>query len=112
MFFQDLFIHLKIPIGGLARWDFTYSFTIGYDYDEERFGDAIDSLWKVIDLICCLFVLICTRFYEYPTPLDYMNSVISYYQNKWRKNIIAQKMLDHITKVTYVKLPNFASLIS
>jgi hypothetical protein len=98
-------------IGRMVKSDVSYPSFIGYEYDKDSFNFGINKIWKVLDLLCCVSMLVTSRFYLYATPSDFFTSTISYYQQKGRKQIAAQEFKNHISAFAHTRLLNLVSLL-
>jgi hypothetical protein len=49
-----------------------------YGYSNPEFSSALENLWKVIDLLASIMLLVCSRFYSYQMPNEYLEAILSY----------------------------------
>jgi hypothetical protein len=54
-----------------------YLFFLYYSYDKTKFYSRLETIWRVVDLMSCTFIIYCTNFYGYNTPKSYMTSLLA-----------------------------------
>jgi hypothetical protein len=73
-----------ISIESLQEMDKTlrtdYAIYMGYEYDPEKYFYQFMNLWKVVDLVTSIVVLVGTQFYEYSKTSEYFDKMQKYYK--------------------------------
>jgi len=67
-----------------------YPYSMDYGYNKAKFRSALENLWKVIDLVASIMLLVCSRFYGYQMPYKYLEAIIT---NKHRKHNATSKLV-------------------
>jgi hypothetical protein len=69
-----------------------YPYSMDYGYSNPKFSSALQNLWKVIDLLGTVMLLICSRFYGYQMPNEYLDAIVT---NEKRKQTAPTKLINH-----------------
>jgi hypothetical protein len=70
-----------------------YPYSMYYAYSKERLLSTSEKLWKVIDLVTAIILLMCSRFYGYKSTREYLTSMKIYYND--RQNATTDKFIKH-----------------
>jgi hypothetical protein len=101
-----------ITIESLTRkWKNTqyYPYSMDYGYSNSDFSPALENLWKVIDLLASIMLLVCSRFYGYQIPSKYLDAILTHEKRKQNEPI----KLINLAKSDPVRknIPIFSTLV-
>ena len=75
-----------------------YPYSMDYAYDREKFYSTLEKLWKVIDLVAPIMLLMSSRFYRYKLPHQYLNATRTHF--KKRRYNPTDRLICHISPPT------------
>jgi len=110
--YHDFSAFSHITVESLTRdWKYPkyYPYSMDYGYSNPEFSSTLENLWKVIDLLASIMLLVCSRFYGYQMPNDYLDAIVSYEKRKQK----APTKLINLTKSDPVRknIPIFSILV-
>ncbi len=109
--YHDFSAFTHISVESLRRgWENPeyYPYSMEYSYNAEKFHSTLKKLWNVIDLVAALMLLMCSRFYGYILPNEYLKASKTYYEK--RKSNATNKFIKHMNS-TRNRIPTIFSLI-
>jgi len=59
-----------------------YPYSMDYAYNKKKFHSTLEKIWQVIDLIASIMLLMCSRFYGYKSPHEYLEAMKNFYKNR------------------------------
>jgi hypothetical protein len=85
-----------------------YALFLDSSYVRRDFQEKLNDIWKVIDLITSVLLLVCSRFYGYSSAIEFLDNITSYDPaNSFAKDLVKLAKSKKIKN----KLPRFLSLL-
>lgn len=110
--YHDFSAFTHISIESYTRnWDNPdyYPYSTDYVYTEEKFYSALEVIWKVIDLITSIMLLVCSRFYGYNLPHEYLEAMKNFKPKMYKPSNV---FIKHVNSMHSLKrAPTVFSLL-
>jgi hypothetical protein len=82
-------------------------FFLDNSFDKHNFHEKLGDIWRVMDLVTALILLVCSRFYGYSSVKEFLENIVLYHSSEYTRAFIKIAQ----SKNVKVKLPRFLSLI-
>lgn len=88
-------------------------YLMDYVYDDAKFHSSMDNIWKALDVVTSLTILILARFYCYEKVQEYLGSILSFEQKNKKGSHVTSNLIHRVNSGPITsRLPILHSLTS